>query len=172
MEGSSLLPASGALKGKRPGPAEAFLEDYFERLRTDYVDVLFLHNCNTQEDYDRLMGPGGLLELAGRIRREGRARFIGLSGHNVVTSRQAVESGQIDVLMFPINLTSQAVPGYRDLLDACVAHRVGLVAMKSPPYCIAMGGLRPPPLYPPPVAADIAEAIAAAKAVCFLISSA
>jgi predicted aldo/keto reductase-like oxidoreductase len=117
---------------REPGPAEAFLEDYFERVRTDHVDVLFVHNCNTQEDYDRLMGPGGLVELAGRIRGEGRARFIGFSGHNVVTSRQAVESGRIDVLMFPVNLTSQAVPGYRDLLDACAAHQIGLVAMK--PY--------------------------------------
>lgn len=117
---------------REPERAEVFLQDYFQRCRTDYVDVLFLHNCNTQEDYDRLMGPGGLLELAGRFRREGQARFIGLSGHNVVTSRQAVESGQIDVLMFPINLTSQAAPGFHDLLDVCVAHRIGLVAMK--PY--------------------------------------
>ena len=111
---------------------ERFFLDYLERLGTDYVDVLFLHNCNPQEDYDALMRAGGLLDLARRFQREGVARFVGLSGHNVATALQAVESGCIDVLMFPVNLSTHTVPGNADLHQACVAHNVGLVAMK--PY--------------------------------------
>lgn len=76
--------------------------------------------------------PGGLLELARRFKEDGKARFIGLSGHNAAVALQAVESGYIDVLMFPVSLASHAVPGRQSLQDACVAHNVGLVAMK--PY--------------------------------------
>jgi len=107
-----------------------FFLDSLQRLGTDYIDVLFLHNCDPQQDYDIVMGPGGLLELARRFQREGKARFIGFSGHNVATSLQAVQSNEIDVLMFPVNLASHAAPGASDLLQACAAHNVALVAMK------------------------------------------
>ena len=108
----------------------SFVLDALQRLGTDYIDILFLHNCDTQQDYDTVMGPGGPLELARRFQREGKARFIGFSGHNVATSLQAVRSGAIDVLMFPVNLASHAAPGAEDLYQACVAYNVGLVAMK------------------------------------------
>lgn len=94
--------------------------------------MLFLHNCDTQKDYDRIIKSGGLPELAQRQQQEGKARFLGFSGHTVATSLQAVESGQIDVLMFPVSITGNAMPGKKDLLKTCVAHNGGIVAMK--PY--------------------------------------
>jgi len=115
-----------------PQVSEDFFLDYLRRYGTDYVDVLFLHNNNSQEDWERLTEPGGLLDLARRFQEEGKARFIGLSGHNAAVALQVVESGYIDVLMFPVSLASDAVPGREALQDACVAHNVGLVAMK--PY--------------------------------------
>ncbi|MCL4535864.1 MAG: aldo/keto reductase [Bacteroidetes bacterium] len=117
-------------KTRDPTLAEAFFHDFLARYHTEYVDVLYLHNIDAQEDYDRVMALGGLLELALRLQGEGKARAIGFSGHTVATARQAVESGQIDVLMFPINLTGHAVPGRKELFQACASRRVGLVAMK------------------------------------------
>ncbi len=113
-----------------PQLALQYFEDYLRRYHTDYVDVLFLHNSDGQQDYDTLMAPGGLLELAQRLQREGKARAIGFSGHTASTARQAAESGAIDVVMFPINLAANAVPGKRELFQACAAHDVALVAMK------------------------------------------
>jgi predicted aldo/keto reductase-like oxidoreductase len=107
-----------------------FFHDYLTRMETDYVDVLFVHNCNTAEDYGTASAPGGLLELAYSFVEEGKARFVGLSCHNVITALQAIESGAIDVLMFPVNLAAYAVPGKDTLLSACAEHNVGLVAMK------------------------------------------
>lgn len=110
--------------------AEKFFFDYLRRVDTDYVDVLYLHNCDTQADLDTIMEPGGLLELARRYQGEGKARFIGLSSHNAEIAAKAVESGTIDMLMFPVNLASFAVPGQRELFNACAARKVGLVVMK------------------------------------------
>jgi predicted aldo/keto reductase-like oxidoreductase len=115
-----------------PQVSEVFFLDYLRRYRTDYADVLFLHNNNSQEDWKRLTEPGGLLDLAHRFQREGKARFIGLSGHNAAVALQAVASGYIDLLMYPVSLASHGVPGREALQDACMAHSVGLVAMK--PY--------------------------------------
>jgi predicted aldo/keto reductase-like oxidoreductase len=120
------------LKTRSSKRSEAHFLDLLSRLGTDHVDVLFLHNCNTQKDYDKLMDPNGVLGLARRLREEGKARFLGFSGHSVATALQAVESGVVDVLMFPINMATHAAPSRRDLFRACVEHDVGLVAMK--PY--------------------------------------
>jgi len=117
-------------KSRSVKKSETFFLDLLSRLGTDYVDVLFLSNVHTVKDYDRVMQSKGLLGLARRLQQEGKARFIGLSAHNVEVAQRAVESGEIDVLMFPINVAANAVPGKKDLLKACAAHDVGVVAMK------------------------------------------
>jgi len=113
-----------------PERALHFFHEYLRLFTTDYVDVLFLHNSDGQEDYDTVMAPGGLADLALRLKQEGKARFIGFSGHTVSTARQAAESGIVDVIMFPVNLAAHAVPGKRELHQTCAAHDVALVAMK------------------------------------------
>lgn len=110
--------------------AERYFHDFLTRYQTDYVDVLMVHNIDEQAEYDREMTLGGTLGLAKRLQREGKARFIGFSGHTVSTSQQAVESDEIDLLLFPISLAGNAIPGKKELFAACVAHNVGLVAMK------------------------------------------
>lgn len=110
--------------------SEAAFLALLDRLNTDYIDVLFLHNCDTQKDYERLIKPNGILELALRLRDQGKARYIGFSGHTVATATQAIETGHVDVLMFPVNLPSNAVEGKRELLNACAARGVAVVAMK------------------------------------------
>ncbi len=109
---------------------ETFFEDFLTRYATDYADVLILHNCDRQNDFDALFRENGPLGLALRLKAEGKARFIGFSGHTVETALQAVESGYIDVLMFPVNLAGNAVPGKKELLKTCQARGVGVVAMK------------------------------------------
>ncbi|MHB1319236.1 MAG: aldo/keto reductase [Anaerolineae bacterium] len=117
-------------RSRDPKLAQRFIEEYLRLMKTDYVDVLFLHNSDGQEDYDTVMAPGGLADLAQRLRDQGKARFIGFSGHTVSTARQAAESGIVDVLMFPVNIAANAVEGKRELLQACASNNVGLVAMK------------------------------------------
>lgn len=108
--------------------SEDYFHQYLRRLRTDHVDVLFVHNIDEQEDYDWAMAH--LLPQARALRDQGKARLIGFSGHTVSTSRQAVETGAIDVLMFPVNLAGHALEGMAGLLRSCLERGVALVAMK------------------------------------------
>ena len=100
------------------------------RLGTDYVDILFLHNCDSERDRAELTKPGGQMDLAARYKAEGKARFIGFSGHTVSTARMALDIDMVDVLMFPINISGNAVEGKRELLSECAARNIGVVAMK------------------------------------------
>jgi len=117
-------------KTRDPRIAEHYLDDFLVRYDTDFVDLIFLHNSDGQEDYDLLTSEGGLLDVAKRYVREGKARFIAFSGHTLATALQAAESGDIDVIMFPVNMAGHAIEGKRAFLQACVTNNVGLVAMK------------------------------------------
>ncbi len=109
---------------------ERFFLDLLSSLGTEYVDILFLHNFNSVKDLDNVMKPGGVMDLACRLREKGKARFLGISAHYVEVVRKAVESEQIDVVMFPINLLGNAMPGRKELQNLCATRGVGLVAMK------------------------------------------
>ena len=131
-----------------------FLQQFYEKLNTDYIDILFLHNCDTLEDLDHIMN-GWMYAYAKELKDSGRATFIGLSSHNTRTAIEAVKTGKIDVLLFPVNplfnmlpqdsadarmkgrevqaMTEEeraAYPSKQELYDLCEKMGVGLVAMK------------------------------------------
>ncbi|HHX65251.1 MAG TPA: 4Fe-4S binding protein [Chloroflexi bacterium] len=112
--------------------AEQYFHDFLTRYETDYVDVLFLHNCDTEEDLDTLMSPGGLMDMAQRYQLQGKTRYIGFSGHTASIAQEVATTGYVDVIMFPINLVGHAIPGRNEFMRACVTHNIGLVGMK--PY--------------------------------------
>jgi predicted aldo/keto reductase-like oxidoreductase len=103
--------------------------DVLQRLGTEYVDVLFLHNFNATNDWDRA-SRSGFLDLARRLRQEGRARFLGISGHYHRVMVMAIESGLVDLIMVPVSVFNHAMPGRGDLLGLCARQNVGVVAMK------------------------------------------
>ncbi len=83
--------------------SEEHINDLLTRLQTDYLDLLMLHYIDEDADYQAVFESGAFYELALRLKREGKVRYIGMSSHRVPAARQAVVSGRIDLLMFPIN---------------------------------------------------------------------
>ena len=121
----------GQYKATRdPDKSAEFFDDFLSRYDTEYSDILFLHNSDGREDYEKIMEPGGLKDLALEYKKSGKTRFIGFSGHTVDTALDAVQSGVIDVLMFPVNIAGNSIKGRQELFRACATHDVGLVAMK------------------------------------------
>lgn len=138
--------------------SEKFFHDLLRRLQTDYVDVLMVHCVDDPADLEKTFSPEGLLGMAQRLKQEGKARLLGMSGHSVPTALKAVQSGQIDVLMFPVNPATDVLPGdirfqagwepdtfekasqapqaaipsRHDLYHTCAALGIGVVGMK--PY--------------------------------------
>ena len=118
-----------------PGPepkAEAFVETFhlsLKRLQVDHVDILYLHNVSRREA--ALHEP--ILGALVRLRKEGKARLIGLSTHasEPEAIRAAVESKAYDVVLTAYNFRQ----AHRaEVLKACQeASRAGLgiVAMKT-----------------------------------------
>ena len=90
------------LRTRDPEKAQAAFDDLLARLGTDYVDIGMIHYVDAEDDLRKVLD-GPILQLALRLRSEGRLRHIGISSHNPAVARMAVETGLVDVLMFSIN---------------------------------------------------------------------
>lgn len=103
----------------------ADLHTSLRALRTDYVDLLQLHNPGALPDpSDPNSSYAGLLEA----REKGLTRYIGITNHSRDRAWEAVTSGLYDTLQFPLC----AISSMEDLtiIGHCRAHDVGLIAMK------------------------------------------
>ena len=66
-------------------------------LKLDYVDLLSLHGINNAELLEWSLRPGGCLDAARQLQREGRCRWVGFSTHATTDLiLQAIESDGFD----------------------------------------------------------------------------
>jgi predicted aldo/keto reductase-like oxidoreductase len=70
-------------------------------LQTDYIDVCLIHYCDSEKDWQAIPD-NGILDYAGEFKKAGKIGHIGLSSHNPVVARKAVETGRIELLMFSV----------------------------------------------------------------------
>lgn len=84
--------------------ARKTLEASLRRLRTDHVDIWFMHAVQYMKDLEQLLAPGGAVEEAERAREQGKVRYIGISGHgHPVALIDALDIYEFDVVLNSIN---------------------------------------------------------------------
>jgi len=98
------------------GECVTAFEDLLERLQTDYIDIGMLHFVDRETDWDALPD-SEMMKYALSLKEKGVIRAIGMSSHNPVTAKKAVDSGLIDVLMFSLNPAYDLVPKERDMTE-------------------------------------------------------
>lgn len=108
--------------------AEIVFYDLLARLKTDYIDVLMIHYVD-QDNFQEAKIED-LIEFAICLKEQGKIRAIGLSCHKVPAAINAIKSGVMDVLMFPVYLTKSVLKKYEEVYLACEKEDIGLVAMK------------------------------------------
>ena len=108
------------------------LDDSLRRLGTDRLDLWQMHDLREMDEVDALCGKGGALEAAAEAQRDGRVRFIGLTGHHDPrVLLEAMRRFPFDSVLVSIN---PADPRYRPFLPTVVADArsrgMGIVGMK------------------------------------------
>ncbi len=101
------------------------LETSLRNLKTDYIDILQLHNPGELPNPDDSESSyAGLIEA----RSKGMIRFFGITNHSRERAKEAVASNLYSTLQFPIShLSAENDLG---LIDLCKKHDVGFIAMK------------------------------------------
>jgi aryl-alcohol dehydrogenase-like predicted oxidoreductase len=95
-------------------------------LKTDYVDILQLHNPDILPDPE---DPEGLYAGLLEAKKKGLVRFIGITSHKIKNAMDATASGLYDTVQFP--LSSLSADTDLLLIEECKKRNVGLIAMKA-----------------------------------------
>ena len=108
---------------------DGFLNDFetsLKNLRSDYVDILQLHNPpNVPAPSD----PDGLYDAVLEAKRAGKIRWIGFTNHRLNLAVDAADSGLYDTIQFPLNYLS--TPQDLTLIETCKQRDLGVIAMKA-----------------------------------------
>jgi aryl-alcohol dehydrogenase-like predicted oxidoreductase len=102
------------------------IENSLRMLRTDYIDVLQLHNPSFVPHPG---GEDGLYDCLVKAKAQGKIRHMGITFHSKDRAREAVLSGLYDTLQYPLSYLS--TDEELALVDLCREHNIGLLAMKG-----------------------------------------
>lgn len=109
-----------------------------ERLRTDHLDLIQLHNLVDPEEWETAFAPGGGLEAVIEAKEQGLVSHIGVTGHGVTVAAQhlrSLERYPFDSVLLPYNFAMSADAVYLDdferLVAVCAERNVAVQTIKS-----------------------------------------
>lgn len=118
--------------------ARASLERSRERLQSDQLDLIQLHNLVDEREWQVALGPGGALEALVEARERGHVRFIGVTGHGSRVAAMHLASlarFPFDSVLLPCNFPMLAQPDYaadfEALLALCQERAVAVQTIKA-----------------------------------------
>jgi len=134
----SISTKSAALTAKE---MESDIQVSLKNLQTDYIDIYLCHNLRHLTDYDKVVGPGGAMEVLNKARKEGLIGHIGFSCHRFhETMERGIRSGDFEVIMVSYNILNDELVDEK-ILPLAKEMDVGVIAMKP----LAGGALAAPP---------------------------
>jgi predicted aldo/keto reductase-like oxidoreductase len=104
------------------------LEQSLKRLKTDYVDLFFIHSITGIDD----MTPA-FRDWGAEMKKVGKIKFFGFSTHTNMADclAGAARLNWIDALMLTYNFQVMDTPKMVEAVSACAKAGIGLVAMKT-----------------------------------------
>ncbi len=106
-------------------------EDFMQRIGTDYIDIGVINYVDEIKDFDVIMN-SDFIDYVHELKKNGTIRCVGMSTHNPNIGKLAVESGEVDMIMFSINPAFDMRPPSEDIDD-----------MFSDKYDINLSGIAP-----------------------------
>lgn len=112
-----------------PKGLEAELADSLNNLKTDYLDLFFLHAV---DDAKADLTPE-IKAWAEKMKSQGKIRLFGFSTHSNMAQclSHAATLGWIDGIMTTYNYKVMTTDGMKEAVDACHRAGIGLTAMKT-----------------------------------------
>lgn len=103
------------------------LDESLERMKTDYVDMFFMHAVSTTVSMSAEMK-----EWAEKAKKAGKIRLFGISSHQNMTEcmQGAARTGWIDGVMVSYNFRTMREKDMQSAMDACHKAGIGITAMK------------------------------------------
>jgi len=121
------------------GPKEMLemVDARLENLKTDYIDLLFMHElCDGEYPKECVEWPKSdeYKETAEKLKKSGKCKLVGFSCHaknKAEAMTNAAEGGFVDAIMFKYDPRSTKNDAMNAAIDKCAKAGIGLIAMKT-----------------------------------------
>lgn len=118
--------------------AKEELHRSLERLKVDVIDLWQMHVLVKPEEWEIAMGAGGALDAFVEAREQGLVRFLGVTGHGLITPNihyHSLERFDFDSVLLPYNFALMQDPEYQSsfdkLLTICKERNVAVQTIKT-----------------------------------------
>jgi aryl-alcohol dehydrogenase-like predicted oxidoreductase len=126
------------LDGRTAKSAAAQLEQSLQRLQTDVIDLVQIHEVIRKDDPERCFAKGGAIEALVAARKAGKLRFIGFTGHkDPDIHRHMLDVARangfhFDTVQMPVNVLDAHYRSFeRDVIPVAQKDGVAVLGMKS-----------------------------------------
>ncbi len=109
-----------------------------DRLQTDHVDLLQVHNLTDVVFRELAMGPEGTFELLSEAKEEGLTRYFGITGHGAqapLMHLQSLQRFRPDSVLLPCNYLMMQIPQYKEnfakLVRSCREKDIAVQTIKA-----------------------------------------
>ncbi len=125
------------IDGRTKASAARQMDESLQRLQTDRIDLMQIHEIIRLEDPDRSFAPGGTMEALLEAKQAGKIRYLGFTGHKdpLVHLRMlevaADHKFRFDAVQMPLNLMDAHFRSFeRKVLPLLVKEQIGVLGMK------------------------------------------
>jgi len=111
--------------------ADGILKDVeisLKELQTGYIDLYQCHFVADEEEYKRVISPGGALEGLLKARQQGLIGHIGLTSHSLDLLERVIEDGLFETIMTCFSFLEPAAR--EKVIPKALAKNIGVIAMK------------------------------------------
>jgi uncharacterized protein len=125
------------IDGRTGEAARHQLEQSLARLKTDHLDLIQIHEVIRMTDPEQAFRPGNVVDVLQQMRREGKVRFIGFTGHKSPEMHlHMIETADkhgftFDTVQMPVNALDEHYDSFgQKVIPVAQKHGMAILGMK------------------------------------------
>jgi predicted aldo/keto reductase-like oxidoreductase len=126
------------IDGRDKKTASQQIDESLNRLQTDHLDLLQVHEVIRDTDPERVFDKGGAMEALIAAKQAGKTRFVGFTGHkSPLIHKHMLETAHqhefhFDTVQMPLNVMDAHDDGFEKVvLPLLLNDQIGVLGMKS-----------------------------------------
>jgi uncharacterized protein len=104
------------------------IEVSLKNLQTDYIDIYQCHAVSSNDEYERVLKPGGALEGLRKAKEQGLIGHIGVTSHSLDLLERIIDDGFFETIMVCLSFIESAAK--ERIVPKALKKNIGILAMK------------------------------------------
>ncbi len=122
--------ANGHSKTRSLNIIQSTYDGMLESLDVDYADIALIQFVTHKDDFEDII-KRGILDYALQLKKEGKAKAVGVSAHKPDLLMKMIEKRDFDVIMFPLNFATGSMDSTKRLLKECKQENIAVIGIKN-----------------------------------------